>query len=60
MSLYSSPDPNPETEQSELWYWLRERGVPEDAARTVCAQEYTLDELLNHVPREHLAKLQLK
>lgn len=44
----------------ELGRWLRSRGISASVTRAICAEEYTLDDLLNHVQREDLAKLNLR
>ncbi|CAG9119419.1 unnamed protein product [Plutella xylostella] len=55
-----SPEPPEQEPCGELTSWLRERGVGADSIREICAQEYTLQDLLDHCSREDLAKLNLK
>uniref|UniRef100_S4P684 Protein kinase ASK1 n=5 Tax=Pararge aegeria TaxID=116150 RepID=S4P684_9NEOP len=40
--------------------WLSPRGVPEEAAIALVCQSYTLPDLLQHVQREDIARLNLK
>ncbi|KAG7306066.1 hypothetical protein JYU34_008647 [Plutella xylostella] len=57
---HRSPEPPEQEPCGELTSWLRERGVGADSIREICAQEYTLQDLLDHCSREDLAKLNLK
>ncbi|GBP27517.1 hypothetical protein EVAR_18710_1 [Eumeta japonica] len=45
---------------NELLAWCNARGVPTAAAQALTFEEYTLDDLLNHMQREDLSKLGLK
>ncbi|XP_063360346.1 mitogen-activated protein kinase kinase kinase 15 [Cydia amplana] len=56
MSVISESDVTP----SPLRDWLTDRGVPASAAQVLIDQEFTLEDLLQHVQKEDLARLNLK
>ncbi|KAI8422666.1 hypothetical protein MSG28_006437 [Choristoneura fumiferana] len=55
-----SAQPVADVTPSPLRDWLTDRGVPTSAAQALVDQEYTLEDVLQHIQREDLTRLNFK